>query len=212
MNKPFNRRIFKKLLLAPFNLIMGTLEDIDRGELDRIIDKRVARAENAVMRDYLAQHGVEGEDAEAAMEELRAERRGRQPSGELVDSLRKRAEDAEAKARGAQIDAEARVQLTRLGVLEEHSEDVLRLASRELDAARQNGDTGAVRTALEAVVARLPMVAGDGGITTGTPGNFPRPDAGAVMQRELDNARRAGNNAEACAIISRAAVRGIRLR
>lgn len=211
------RKFLRRLLIAPLSLC-AVLDDADMDILMGAVDKRTARAEAAVLRDYFAQHGIEGEELEQATEQYRQKRREANPGTEELAQLRRRAEQAEQDAAKANVSAEARVQLARLGVPERHSADVLLLASRELEAAGQNGgDPEAVRAALEAVVARLPGLAEPAdspiGTTAGARGNFPRQNEAALsFQQSLDRARAAGDNAAAVSIITAAAARGIALR
>jgi|GEM_PF-1918158 len=211
------RKFLRRLLIAPLSLC-AVLDDADMDILMGAVDKRTARAEAAVLRDYFAQHGIEGEELEQAAEQYRRRRREENPDREELAQLRSRAEQAEKDVVRSKVSAEARVQLARLGVPERHSADVLLLASRELEAAEQNGgDPEAVRTALEAVVARLPGLAepvgSPSGTTAGARGNFPRQDDAALtFQHSLDRARAAGDNAAAVSIITAAAAKGIALR
>ncbi len=211
------RKFFRRMLIAPLTLC-AVLDDADMDILMGAVDKRTARAEAAVLRDYFAQHGIEGEELEQATEQYRQKRREANPGSEELAQLRQRAERAEQNAVKASVSAEARVQLARLGVPERHSADVLLLASEELKAAEQNGgNPEAVRSALEAVVARLPGLAepagSPAGTTAGARGNFPRQDDTALSyQQSLDRARAAGDNAAAVSIITAAAARGIALR
>ena len=215
------RKFFRRLLIAPLALC-AVLDGADMDILVGAVDKRTARAEAAVLRDYFAQHGIEGEQAEQAEQEYRRRRREMNPDAQTLAQLRQRAEQAEQDAVKASVSAEARVQLARLGVPERNSADVLLLASEDLEAARQNGgDPEAVRQtvrhALESVVARLPGLAeptgSPAGTSAGARGNFPRSnDAALTYQQSLDRARAAGDNAAAVSIITAAAARGIALR
>lgn len=211
------RRFFRRVLTAPLAMC-AVLDDTDLDILKGAVEKRTARAEAAVLRDYFAQHGIEGEQAELAAEEYRQRVKRDLPDPAELDNLRRRAEEAEQNAVRAGVTAEARVQLARLGVPERHSADALLLASEELKAAEQNGgDPEAVRQALEAVVARLPGLAEPtgsvAGTTAGARGNFPRQDDAALTyQHSLDKARAAGDNAAAVGIITAAAAKGIALR
>ena len=211
------RKFFRRLLTAPLALC-AVLDDADMDILMGAVEKRTARAEAAVLRDYFAQHGIEGEQAEQATEEYRQRVRDKHPDPALIEQLRQRAEWAEKEAIKAGVSAEAKVQLARLGVPERHSADVLLLASKELEAAQQDGgDPEAVRQALEAVVARLPGLAeptgSQSGTSAGARGNFPRKDDAALTyQQNLDRARAAGDNAAAVSIITAAAAKGIALR
>ncbi len=217
MNGTNFRNFLRRLLLAPLSLC-AVLDDADMDILMGAVDKRTARAEAAVLRDYFAQHGIEGEELEQATEQSRRKRREAIPESEELTQLRSRVKQAEEDALKAGVTAEARVQLALLGVPERHSADVLLLASKELDAARQNGgDPEAVRRALESVVARLPGLAepsgSAAGTTAGARGNFPRQnDAALSFQQSLDRARAAGDNAAAVSIITAAAAKGIALR
>ena len=211
------RKFFRRLLTAPLALC-AVLDDADMDILMGAVEKRTARAEAAVLRDYFAQHGIEGEEAEQAAEQYRQRAREKNPDPAQLEQLRQRAEQAEQEVIRAGVTAEARVQLARLGIPERHSADVLLLASKELEAAQQNGgDPEAVRAALEAVVARLPGLAepagSPAGTTAGARGNFPRTDDAALTyQHSLDRARAAGDNAAAVSIITAAAAKGIALR
>ncbi|MCL2486904.1 MAG: hypothetical protein FWE86_04820, partial [Oscillospiraceae bacterium] len=97
------------------------------------------------------------------------------------------------------------------------AEDGLKSACGNADPARAESDA---RTAIEAVVARLPGLVEGAQPSENNPavgyagsaGNFPRADSMGSMQQELDRARQTGNNAAAVAIISQAAKKGIRLR
>lgn len=207
----------RRLLVAPFALC-AVLDNDETELLLKAVEKRTARAEAAVLRDFFAQRGLEGEQLEQAEEQFRQIRREREPDAGQLEQLRLMAQNAEEKARKAQVSAEARVQMARLGIPERHSADVLLLASRELEQAEKDGgDSEAVRHALEAVVARLPGLAepsgSPSGTTAGAKGNFPRQnDAASVMQSSLDRARAAGDNATAVGIITAAAQKGITLR
>ncbi|MBQ9993972.1 MAG: hypothetical protein IJP17_04610 [Clostridia bacterium] len=208
-------RFVRRILLAPITLMLRALDDFDADELIRIVDKRSARAESAVLRDYFAQHGIEGEDADRAAELYRDKRRERTPDAQTLGELRRRAESAEREASRARLNAEARVQMARLGIAEQYAEDVLLLASKDLQAAEQNdGDPEAVRAALQSVIDRLPSLAApQQGITAGMRGNFPRgEDTASSLQHQLDKARAAGDNATAVSIITGAASKGIQLR
>lgn len=211
------RRFFKRLLTAPLALC-SVLDEADTQLLLSAVDKRTARAEAAVLRDFFAQHGLEGDQLAEAQEEYRALRRKQQPDPALLEELRLRAEQAEKAAAHSAVSAEVRVQMARLGIPERHSADVLLLAARELEQAENDGgDPGEVRRALEAVVARLPGLAEPegkpAGISAGSPGNFPRlNDAALSYQQSLERARAAGDNAAAVSIITSAAEKGISLR
>jgi len=203
---------FKKILTAPLALMLASIDDIDMEELSRAVDKRVARAEAAVLRDYFAQHGLEGEEAEQAAESYRSMRRSEQPDGETLKKLRERAENAELSAAQAKTSAEALVHMTRMGVPESCAQDVLLLACAELEKS-EDKSAEAVKEAVSAVIARLPMLAEDRNYSSGSRGSFPRQnDAAAVMQHQLDEARASGDNAAAVKIISSAAAKGINLR
>ena len=205
------RKIFGRLLSLPLSLFTGALSDIDHDELSRIVSRRVARAENAVLRDYAAQHGLEGEEADAMMEEFRRRKSESQPSAEEVHRLRTAVRQAESRALKEAGRAGAQLALERLGVLEQHREDVLRLAAEDIDSAAGDGEQ--IMSAVQAVVDRMPFVTkGAGGSGAGQAGNFPRSGAADILQQQLDNARGAGDNALAVAIISDAASRGISLR
>lgn len=213
-------RFLMRLFTAPLALALSAAGELDMDELFRIVDKRVARAENAVVRDYLAQHGLEGEEAEQAEERYHAARRAALPDPEEIRQLRRRTAEAETAARHATVDAEARVQLERLGVPERSHADVLLLAGKDLQRA-YDGETGdadsvqLVREALEAVTARIPGLGSraEAGISAGSRGNFPRQEnAALVWQQQLDRARAAGDNAGAVRVINSAAERGIALR
>lgn len=207
----FLRKLLSKALLAPFGLFTGALADIDHDELARIVSRRVARAENAVLRDYAAQHGLEGEELDAMCEEFRRRRAESQPTAEEVHRLRTAVRQAESRALREAGRAGAQLALEKLGVLERHREDVLRLAAEDIDAAAGDGEQ--IMTAVQAVVDRMPFVLrGAGGMGAGQSGNFPRADAADVLRQQLEDARSAGDNALAVAIISDAAKRGINLR
>lgn len=201
--------IFKKALFAPIAFCCGALADIDGEELTRIVEKRTARAENAVLRDYFAQHGVEGEEAEEAMEEFRRKRKAAQPSAQELSALREKLQQAEKQAKRASAMAHAKLGMVRMGIPEEHFDDVMTLVIKDIG---DDADEETVKNAVEAVINRLPGFGESGRYTAGSKGNFARSDSHAVMQQQLDAARAAGNNAAAVAIISHAAVKGIKLR
>ena len=174
------------------------------------------RAENAVIRDYIAQLGVEGEEAEQAAEEFRRARREAQPDEDELRRLRDRAERAESETARVRVESEAKVQLHLLGVPERNAEDVLLLAASGLERARsEGGGAEAVREAVQAVIARLPALVQDEhpAYSAGRPGNYPRQDDGqALLQHKLEQARASGDNAAAVAIITSAAEQGVTLR
>ena len=202
----------RRIFTAPLALMLASIDDIDMEELTRAVDKRVARAEAAVLRDYFAQHGLEGEDAERAEESYREKRRAAQPDGEALKKLRERAENAELSAAKAKTSAEALVHMARLGVPESCTEDVLLLASTQLEKSEDKSPE-AVREAVSAVVARLPGLAENRNFSSGSRGSFPRQnDSASLMQHQLDEARASGDNAAAVKIISSAAAKGINLR
>lgn len=219
----------KRALTAPLALMMSTAADagepadipeipeLDFAELGRIVDKRLQRAENAVVRDYLAQHGVEGEAADEAAKRFREERRAAMPDDGELERLRVRVAEAEATARKAAVDAEAQVQLERLGVPERNRADVLTLARDAMQPAYDGGSAEdgakAVREAIGAVVARLPGLTAPRAEGAGSRGNFPRQeDAPASFRRRLEQARADGDTAAAVSVISSAAENGIILR
>lgn len=202
-------KILRRLLFAPIAMCCGALADIDGEELTRIVEKRTARAEAAVLRDYFAQHGVEGEEAEEAMEEFRRKRRAAQPSEQQLGALRERAEKAEKAAKLADIRTRTGMGMMKLGIAQEHFDDVMTLVEKEIG---DNSEAEQINAAIEAVVARLPGFASAQGYNAGSKGNFPRSDSYSVMQQQLDAARSAGNNAAAVSIISHAAAKGIKLR
>lgn len=203
---------FKRILTAPLALMLASMDDIDMEELSRAVDKRVARAEAAVLRDYFAQHGLEGEEAEQAAESYRSMRRSAQPDGETLKKLRERAENAELSAAKAKTSAEALVHMARMGVPESCTQDVLLLTCAELEKSEDKG-ADAVKEAVSAVIARLPGLAEGQNYSSGSRGSFPRQnDGAAIMQHQLDEARASGDNAAAVKIISSAAAKGINLR
>lgn len=203
---------FRRILTAPLALMLASIDDIDIEELSRAVDKRVARAEAAVLRDYFAQHGLEGEEAEQAAESYREKRRAAQPDGEILKKLRQRAEAAELSAEKAKTSAEALVHMARMGVPESCAQDILLLTCAELEKS-EDKSAEAVREAVGAVVARLPMLAEGQNLSSGSRGGFPRHnDSVSVMQHQLDEARASGDNAAAVKIISTAAAKGINLR
>ncbi len=206
---------------------------VDFDKLAHIVEGRIQRAENGVIRDYLAQKGLTGEDAEEAAEHFRLLRAEGQSDSRSVQQLKKRCADAELAAADALSsvgrltrDYEARLEMLRLGVGEQYFEDVLLLAERESEGMEQtddgDGEGGDIRSAVASVVARVPgfvtpkaLLGGNAGhaVHSGSKGSFPRKDdAGTVMQRQLDDYRASGDNASAVALISQAAQRGITLR
>lgn len=207
----------KRIFTAPLALMLASIDDIDIEELSRAVDKRVARAEAAVLRDYFAQHGLEGEEAEQAAESYRERRRAAQPDGEAVRKLRERAENAELSAAKTKTSAEALVQMARMGVPESCADDVLLLTNAELEKS-EDKSAKAVRAAVSAVIARLPglaesNIANGNNFSLGSRGSFPRQnDSASLMQHQLDKARASGDNAAAVKIISSAAAKGINLR
>lgn len=209
MNKIHSMLI--RIIAAPLLAVMRTMEDIDFGELTRAVERRTARAESAVLKDYFDRHGLSGEDAERAEDIYREKRRADSCSREEMSALRERTEKAEAAVRKAELSAEMRVQMARMGVPESCAEDVLLLTSAELEKSEEK-DGESVREALGAVIARLPGLAGRQ-LSAGSRGSFPRQDDGAaVWQHQLDRARAAGDNAAAVSIITAAAKNGVSLR
>ena len=205
------RRAIRRILAAPLMLAMGAMEDIDMEELSRAVDRRVARAEAAVLKDYFAQHGIEGEEAEKAAEDYHAARRRTSPDSEELKQLRERAENAERTAAQAQASAQTLVQMARMGVPESSEQDVLLLVSAQLENSEDKG-RDAVRAAVDAVLARLPGLT-ERPVSSGSRGSFPRQDDGAsVWQTQLDRARASGDNAAAVGIITAAAQKGVTLR
>jgi len=192
-------------------LAVRAIEDIDMDELTRAVDKRVARAESAVLRDYFAQHGLEGEEAERAAEDYRVRRRSMMPESDETKQLRQRAEQAEKAAEQARVSAETLVQMARMGVPEECAQDVGILVSARLESSEDKG-IKAVREAVDAVLARFPGLTGQP-YSSGSRGSYPRQDDGvSVWQNQLDRARASGDNAAAVGIITAAAQKGITLR
>lgn len=197
----------KKGLALPLTFAMRALEDIDMDELTRAVDRRTARAEAAVLKDYFAQHGIEGEEAERAAEDYQSKRR---EAAADTERLRKRAEDAEKAAQQSRISAEALVQLARLGVPESCEQDMLLLVSAQLEKS-EDKSSDAVKAAVESVLARVPSLGG--AMSSGSRGGFPRRNDGAsVWQSQLDRARALGDNAAAVGIITAAAEKGVALR
>lgn len=204
-------RIVRQVFTAPLALMLGVLEDSDYEELTRAVDKRLARAESAVLRDYFAQHGLEGEESELAQEEYRARRKSARPDNGLVDELRQRAELAEQQAAQAMTNAEAMVYMARMGVPESCTQDIGILVSAQLEGS-EDRSREAVCQAVDAVLARLPGIA-ERPVSSGQRGNFPRRDDGAAVWRsQLERARASGDNAAAVRIIAAAAEKGVVLR
>ncbi len=205
-------RILRKIIIAPAVLALGAVEGIDMDELTRAVDRRTARAEAAVLRDYFAQHGLEGDEAEQAAEEYRARRRETAADSETVRAMRERAETAEKSAQKAQVSAQTLVQMARMGVPESCEQDVLLLVSAQLEKSEKQ-DSEAVRSAVETVLARLPGLAEGRPVSSGSRGSFPRQDGGvSIWQAQLDRARASGDNAAAVGIINAASQKGIALR
>ena len=206
---------FYSMLIRAFALPLisaaGALSDINYDELSRAVDKRIARAEAAVMKDYFAQHGLNEDEAEQAADSYREKRKAAAADNEVSAALRERAEKAEAAAEKARTSAEMLVQMARMGVPESCAEDVLLLTRAQLEKS-EDRSSEAVREAVGAVIARLPGLAG-GQLSSGSRGSFPRQDDGAaVWQHQLDRARASGDNAAAVSIIASAAKNGISLR
>lgn len=200
-----------RVLALPLISAAGALGDIDYDELSRAVDKRVARVESAVMKDYFAQHGLSEDEAEQAADSFREKRKAAAADSEVSAALRERAEKAEAAAENARTSAEMLVQMARMGVPESCAEDVLLLTRAQLEKS-EDKSSEAVREAVGAVIARLPGLAA-GQLSSGSRGSFPRQDDGAaVWQHQLDRARASGDNAAAVGIIAAAAKNGISLR
>jgi len=204
-------RILRKAFAMPLMLAIRAIDDIDIDELTRAVDKRVARAESAVLRDYFAQHGIEGDDVEIATEQYRARRRETAVDDEQSRKLKERAETAERDAEKARVSAQTLVQMARMGVPESCERDVYLLVSAQLENSEEKGE-GAVREAVESVLARLPGIVAQP-VSSGSRGSFPRQDdATVVWQSQLDRARASGDNAAAVGIITAAAQKGIIIR
>ncbi len=203
--------ILKRIITAPLTAAMCAMGDIDLAELSHAVDKRIARAESAVLRDYFSQHGLTEEEAETATESYREKRRVEAENSGSAALLRERAEKAEAAAKNAELSAELRVQMARMGVPESCAEDIALLTNAQLEKS-EDKSSEAVKEVLGAVIARLPGLA-ERQLSSGSRGGFPRQEDGmAHYQYKLDKARAAGDNAAAVSIITAAANKGISLR
>lgn len=206
-------RFLKTLIRMPLCIMLGAIGDIDEDELFRAIEKRRARAERAVIRDYLSQHEVEGEQAEEAMESLTEKMRKRRPSSERISELEQRAKTAEEQLEKTRFDYKLRDMLAEKGVVGRNANDAVTLALSEL-TAEQGKDISALSKALDAVIERLPsLTSANAAASTGAKGDHPRTgDTHSYWQQRLETARRTGDNAAAVKILTEAAQNGILLR
>lgn len=200
-------------MLLPLGVGLGAIGDIDEDELFRAVEKRRARAERAVIRDYLAQHEVEGEQAEEAFESLSEKMRSRRPTGEKLAELERRAKNAEEQLEKNRFDNELRSIIAGRGVVGKSVDDAMTLALCEL-APENSRDKEAFSRALDAVLERLPSLGSDTtAVSTGARGDHPRRgDAHGYWLQRLEAARQAGDNAAAVKILTEAAQNGIALR
>lgn len=232
---------FKRILTMPLALLSPAVatipDDLDFEALGRMVDNRTARAERGVLRDYFAQHGVEGDDMAEAEQQYRRMRSEKQPDAQTFEQLRSRCGEAEKRARDAVIDSAARVRMARLGVDDELADDILLLARARLErdgslSAADDGEaSGLICDAVADVLGRLPRTvpgtahdpehephtqnaaARNPDAFFGSAGSFPRNNDGhASFQQQLDRMRASGDNAAAVALINAAAEKGIFLR
>ena len=98
-------KFIRRMLIAPLLLASPVInavgDDIDFDALGRMVDSRIARAEKGVLRDYFAQHGLEGDDAAQAEERYRELRKASHPDAGTVRQLEQRCAAAEKHARTA---------------------------------------------------------------------------------------------------------------
>lgn len=240
----------KKIILAPMLLLcpaMGVLgsgsdtnshdtdehtsaenePELDLEALGHIIDSRIARAERGVLRDYFAQHGIEGDAAVRAEERYRQFRNQSRPDKDTVRELERKCGQAEKLAKELAINSAAKIQLARMGVEDEYAEDVLTLARRQLEregiklsSYNTEDASRCICEAVEKVLTRLPQLSGGGqaaaynkGFDSGSTGNFPRKGGSQnILQQQLESLRASGDTVSAVALINSAAEKGISLR
>lgn len=196
--------------------------EFDREALENLLNQKLARAERAIVRNYLTKCGASSIDVTAMVDEFisaRAQHNESAIAAEL-DSARQTIAELEGKVREQEIAFAVRDAMLNIGVKNEHYADVRKLASEEINAAvDEDGkiDADAVNSAIAGIVARIPAFVGNTQRTasgfTGSRGNFARSDDSASMlKNRLNSARAAGNNALSVSIISEAAEMGISLR
>lgn len=203
------RKLLRTLLLLPVLPVIGAAE-VDNDELFRIVSERTARAENAVLKDYFAQKGLDEEQSRAARDEFEKHKKTLLPDRKELAEMRRALDEAHSTEKKLSAAADAKVHMALRGVRPECFSDVLRLAQPEIDAALSG--EGTVEDAVDGVLRRIPGLTGEK-LSTGSAGNFPRADtAEGDMRRQLERARERHDNIAAAALISRAAEKGINLR
>lgn len=204
--------------------------DFDRETLDNLIGQKLERAERAIIRNYLKDCGMEGEEISEHVNSIIEERAHKNTviTSEL-EKARGVISELEGKIRQQSIGFAVREIMDKLGVKKELYNDVRLLAADGINSAVDSDgvvDTSAVQSAITAVINRIPSVAENSAESdsdnaaafekatyTGAMGNFARNnDSSALMKNRLNSARAAGNNALSVSIISEAASMGISLR
>lgn len=192
------------------NQTMQTISDADAqriaDSLAAALDSRRQRAERSVINSFAQQNNLSPELLANMMQQRREREKSAIPESvqAVIDRRFREADDR-------LIHAEIRTVGAQMGLID--PEAAFALMDKSSVSVGDDGTVCGVRESLQDLLRSKPYLAGGFSPSTGRSGNFPRAGADAsVYAAQLADARNAGNNTLAAAIISEAAGKGIYLR
>lgn len=144
----------------------GTKQSYTQEDLDKIVAKRVERAEKSVLKSFYQQQGLTEEEANAAIAEYKktkaekeeASKNDAKAQADRADAAEKSAQEAIAKANAALIKANAQIQASNLGVKSNKLDYVVKMADLTKIEFDDDGnpDEAAIKAAVEQVLKDVP--------------------------------------------------------
>ena len=189
---------------------MQTISDADAeriaDSLAAALENRRQRAERSVIHSFARQNNLSPELLEGILQQ-----RGEREKNSIPDSVQALIDRRMREADDRLISAEIRNAGSQLGLIDPDA--AFALMDRSSVRVEDDGSVTGVRESLQELLRAKPYLAGGASGSTGRAGNFPRADSDAAgYAARLAQARGAGNNTLAAAIISEAAANGIYLR
>jgi len=144
----------------------GAKQSYTQEDLDKIVAKRVERAEKSVLKSFYQQQGLTEEEANAAIAEYKktkaekaeASKNDAKAQADRADAAEKSAQEAIARANAALIKANAQIQASNLGVKSNKLDYVVKMADlTKIDFDDDgNPDEAAIKAAVEQVLKDVP--------------------------------------------------------
>lgn len=136
-----------------------TFTAIQLAEMDRISGERSSRAEQGALKSYFQQQGLSEEQAKEAFTAYKTEQSKKvSPEAQaLIEAANTRATEAMTQANATLIKADATIQAGTLQIRTDRIDTILSMADiSKVKVTDNKVDSAAVKTALEAVLAKFP--------------------------------------------------------